>query len=192
MSLEETFCVSILLSDYMMDLVTQQSGLKFFLTDKDRGFGEISFKQTELEISNIGLKFAPSKVNHAKPTVSRKRPNTDLKVDSAINTKPKTQSSGLPHEARQPEMGFQQNPDDFVSASQDLDSGAKSFSCKFCGYSAAVRQNVTRHINLKHITGGTVIKCNLCVYTTKLKADMKKHYMKKHELPENMAKAALS
>ena len=78
---------------------------------------------------------------------------------------------------------FQQNALDFVSTTQDLEN--------FCGYKAARKNNVIRHINLKHITGGAIMKCNICEYLTKLKADMKKHYIKNHKPPENMANSAV-
>ena len=61
---------------------------------------------------------------------------------------------------------FQQNALDFVSTTQDLEN--------FCGYKAGRNNNVIRHINLKHITGGAIMKCNNREYSTKLKADMKK------------------
>ena len=78
-----------------------------------------------------------------------------------------------------------------MAAIQSLDNGKKSYSCKICGYSFHERSKVVRHVSLKHIAGGTVIKCNLCDHSSKLKADMKRHYMRKHSLPEATANAAL-
>ena len=105
--------------------------------------------------------------------------------------KPKIQSNVLTSNQRQVAVdGFEQNPADFVTSTQNLDTGNKSFKCKFCGYDYHERSKVTRHVPVKHITEGPVIKCNLCEYTAKLKFVMK-HYMGKHQLPESMADGAL-
>ena len=179
--------VSVHLSCHSLSKLEAEPNFHLYLSDSDEGLGKLTFNcfeqpetfERKLAISNPGVDKYKQKRPAALPTRSPIKP----KARSVMPASPvqATESSS-----------FLQNPNDFVGASQDLVTGDKTFSCKFCGFSTANKANVVRHVNLKHINGGTVFNCNLCEYSTKLKADMKKHYIKKHQLPEAMANAAVS
>ena len=177
MTLDDAISFSLTINPRILDSInTETKNVKLFFSQIDYGLGEIVVDEIKVVLSET-----PYREN------SSKRPNSLSITGRSLSTS----SPKCVKQAPQQVTSFHQNPEDFVAASQDLDPGTKSFSCKLCGYSTKWRQHVVRHFNLKHITGGTVIKCNLCEHSTKLKADMKKHYMSKHGLPEAMAKSAL-
>ena len=131
--------------------------------------------ENKAKISHKNLK-RPAQISHNEPRAKPKVVPKQLITQSVINDSA---------------SGFQQNPDDFIATSQSLDTGKKSFSCKFCGFEAPVKARVVRHITLRHMTGGNVINCTICEYSSKLKENMKRHYIKTHKLPEAMARGAL-
>ena len=88
---------------------------------------------------------------------------------------------------------FQKDPEDFIGASQCLDTGKKMFSCKFCGLQGEKRANIKRHLLLKHIPeANEAFKCTICGKILSLKYSLKLHYMQSHGMPENVAKAAIA
>ena len=76
-------------------------------------------------------------------------------------------------------MGFRLKEDDFVCASQDLDSGSEFFSCKIYGYFLKLREDVVRLIKLQLGTGRSVLKCMFCQESRKF--NVKKHEINVHD-----------
>ena len=88
---------------------------------------------------------------------------------------------------------FQQDPNDLVGAMQSLETGEKLFSCKLCGLQGKQRQNVRRHVVLKHMQSLIeTVKCSICGKEFTLKSNLKSHYISAHGMPENLAKAAVN
>ena len=79
----------------------------------------------------------------------------------------------------------------FISISQNLTTGEKSFQCSMCGHNSGQKGTVKRHIELKHLPKTTVLKCQLCDYSASLRFQLKSHYTGRHSLPEQAAKAML-
>ena len=188
---EPAYHFSLWLSSYgLMSLLECEKQIRFFLSTYDSGIGEITACIVNKNQDKSGAA-EPVKSSTPNKVVSRKRPINVQSKSTVIQkfVKPKIETQNL--NASQT-TDFQQNPADFVTATQILDSGKKSFQCKFCGYDYQERSKVVRHVSLKHITGGPEIKCTICDYSTRLKHHMKNHYTRRHQLPEVMAKAALN
>ena len=184
--METCISVSICLPDASI-IPTENQIRNLFLAQNDQGFGSISFRSVQRDKESIYSNAQPALgVSRKRPQVSRPAPMSS----KSNKLPPQTPTQTVAHSNSIP--GFQQNPADFVTPTQNLETGKKMFACKFCGYQSDQRSKVVRHISLKHITGGPVFNCTICKHTTKLKADMKKHYMNKHHLPEAMANAALN
>ena len=80
----------------------------------------------------------------------------------------------------------QYNIDSFVSISQNMKTGEKTFQCSFCG-NFYHPNSINRHIRNSHMPSATVFKCQTCDFTGKEKWNLKKHYMNKHKMPEAAA-----
>ena len=87
---------------------------------------------------------------------------------------------------------FTQKPADFVETIQSLETGVKMYQCKFCGIQKPSKGNLSTHVLYCHLENVPMVKCTICEYESKLKGDMKKHYISRHNLPEDLAKLAVS
>ena len=91
------------------------------------------------------------------------------------------------------QSNLQRNPDNYIETMQSLDSGKRMFSCQFCGFQGPKKDNVKRHVILKHIPEAKEeLKCSMCSKEFNLKQHLKAHYMHSHKLSDGLAKAAMN
>ena len=90
-------------------------------------------------------------------------------------------------------LNFQQDANDLVTAMQSLETGQKVFSCKMCGLQGKQKNNVLRHVVLKHMQGlKQNFRCIVCEKEFSLKHHLKGHLIKSHGMNEERAKAAIA
>ena len=174
---EEFYSISI---NFEPDLLEPET--EWFLTsDFKSSVGKLSLSEFKGNVDFI-------KPANLAQSISRKRP---LITAVSANTKSKA-SNSVKNLAETVNGTFVQKPADFIEAIQSLETGKKTFTCKFCGVQNQDKGNLGRHVLTKHLSDVVVIKCTLCEYSAKLKGNMKTHYMSKHKLPESLAISAVN
>ena len=162
---------------------------------------EIGLKCGNLKITNSDIDASKKCGNAEKEGKVTKRKTevkagkiSNLKVGKVTKSEPVLSAmKATPKSQVQIQPDFQQDPNDMIATMQSLDSGRKVFSCKICGLQGLQKQNVRRHIILKHMQGLIAsVSCSLCQKEFTLKSNLKAHYISAHNMPDNLAKAALN
>ena len=123
--------------------------------------------------------------------ISRKRSNiSTLKQNTILQKRPNLPVNNL---KLPPSVQNKSNPSAFQSSAQFAEcflDGDKFFMCTSCAYKSNRKDNITRHLAVKHSNNPPVFKCSSCGSSFTEKNKLKSHYMKAHKFQENVAKAA--
>ena len=169
---------------------------------------DVITKDKQLTIGRLSLElgqdspdpvFSPKNLNASSGTFSEKQRNkrtaktSIFPMDSGAKVNKNSQGTKQPPATLNNVATSVPKPsmDSFISVSQNLTTGEKTFQCTFCGVSMGSKGNMKRHVETTHIPSATVYKCQTCGATAKEKSNMKKHYMNKHKMPEAAARGML-